>query len=84
MPVGIDRVGAVAVAVAAGSPTAWKVLAVLSTSVSVRVPVAVGVPAMALADAAGLDHRALDVAGDHRRVVGAVDGDGQRCGSSRP
>ena len=50
--------------------------AALSTSVSVSVPVAVGVPAMPLADAARLDHRADRRAGDHRRVVGAVDGDG--------
>ena len=49
VPGGIDRVGAVAVRRPRRRVTAWKVLAVLSTSVSVSVPVAVGVPAMALA-----------------------------------
>ena len=45
----IDRVGAVAVVAALPAGTAWKVLAALSTSVSVSVPVAVGVPAVPLA-----------------------------------
>jgi hypothetical protein len=47
----------------------------LSTSVSVSVPVATGVPGVV---PAGLDHRAGGGAGNHGRVIGAADGDGDQ------
>ena len=69
-------------ALAVGGLTAVQASFGLSTSVEFRSPVAVGVPGVALADAAGLDHRPGGDAGDHRGIVGAIDGDGDQLGGA--
>ena len=62
--------------------TTWNVFGVLSTSVSVSVPVAVGVPGVPLATPPASVTAASDRAGDHRGVVGAVDGDVHHLGGA--
>ena len=72
----IDRDRAIAVA-CAGAPIAVQRVRRVVDVAALRFPVATRCPACRW-DAAGLGHRPGDVAGDHRGVVGAVDGDGDQ------
>ena len=63
-------------ALAVAVPTAVQASLGLSTSVEFRSPVAIGMPGVPLATPPASVTDPLAIAADHRRIIGAVDGDG--------